>query len=370
MMKKIKLSLIICMCLIFNGCFNYKDINRVLFMTSIIVDIDEDNNPILYMETFKPYRSATAGSEKGERIIYKGNAKTVFETIRDVGLSSSYKLNATQNKAIIFTEKAAAYGIDNFIDLFDRDQEFLVRQYIAIYEGDVERLLKSKFKSEEYIGIFLTDLMDNIETSSRAVELSINDYLNKREQPSRTCVLTVLKMNEDQINDLIGIDGGAVVKDDKMVDRLPKDKSQGYNFIIDKVKSGTLEVSNPEHDEKFVTLEIRNSKTKTKLSYDGNSVKLKKIIKVRTNFGETQDSINITDGEIYTIARRAERNIELSCKDVFNEYKQKNLDIFNVEKEFNIKYPHEKLNEVLKNTEIDVEVHVDIEGSSTKLNFK
>lgn len=27
---------------------------------------------------------------------------------------------------------------------------------------------------------------------------------------------------------------------------------------------------------------------------------------------------------------------------------KKNLDIFNVEKEFNIKYPHEKLNEVLK----------------------
>lgn len=369
MMKKKILSLILCMCLLFNGCFNYRDINKVIFSTSIIIDIDEQKNPVFYMETFKPYRSATSGSEKGERIVYKGKGKTVFEALRDTGLSSSYKVNGTQCKAIIFTEKAAAYGIDNFIDFFDRDQEFLIRQYVAVFEGDVDRLAKMKMKSEEYIGIFLVDLIDNIGTSSRAIKLSINDYLNKRTEPSHTGVMTVLKINDNQIEQMLTIDGGAIIKNDKLVDRLPRAESQGYNFLVDKVKSGTLEISNPEFENKFVVLEIRHSKTKTKLDYDGETLKLKKIINVRTTFAETQKSITITGDEREEIARRSEKNIKLACTEVFNKYKNKNLDIFDVQREFKKKYPKENVDDILRNTEIDLEVNVEIEGSSNKLNF-
>ena len=369
-MKKIMFSLILSMCLLFNGCYNYRDINKVIFATSLIIDIDEQNNPILYMETFKPYRSATSGSDKGERIVYKGKGKTVFEALRDMGLSSSYKINGTQCKAIIFTEKAAAYGIDNFIDFFDRDQEFLIRQYIAIFEGDVERLAKIKMKSEEYVGIFLTDLMSNIGTASRSIELSINDYLNKRLEPPYATVLTVLKINDDQIEDILSIDGGAIIKDDKFVDRLPQNESQGYNFIINKVKSGTLEIPNPEEDNKFVALEIRSSKTKTKLDYNGNTLKYKKIIKVRTTLGEAQKSVSLTNEEIDKITKRAEKNIEVACKDVFNKYKNRDLDIFDVQKDFHKKYPKKDSKDIFKDTEIEVEAHVYLEGSSNKLNFR
>ncbi|WP_027625807.1 Ger(x)C family spore germination protein [Clostridium lundense] len=369
-MKKIKLSIILCMCVLFNGCYNYRDINKIIFSTAIVIDIDEQKNPVFYMETFKPYRSAGTGSDKGERIVYKGKGKAVFEALRDVGLATSYKPNGTQCKAIIFTEKAAAYGIDNFLDFFDRDQEFLIRQYVAIFEGDVDRLIKMRMKSEEYIGIFLVDLMDNIGTSSRAIRLSLNDYLNKRIEPAHTSVMTVLKINSEQIEEMLSIDGGAIIKEDKMVDRLPRAESQGYNFIIDKVKSGTLEVSNPEDENKFVVLEIRRSKTKTKLDYDGSTLKLKKIINVTTSFGEAQRGVSITGDERDKIARGAEKNIKTACMNVFNKYKNKNLDIFEVERRFKLKYPKADARDVLKNTEIDVEVNVKIEGSSNKFNFK
>lgn len=369
-MKKIMLSIILCMSLLLNGCFNYKDINKTIFATAIIVDIDENKEPVIYMESFKPYRSASAGSDKGERIVYKSKGKAAFEALRNAGSSSSYKINFTQCKAIIFTEKAAAYGIDNFLDFFDRDQELLIREYVAIFEGDVDRLIKIKMKSEEYIGVFLVDLMDNIGTSSRAIKLSLNDHLNKRIEPSHTSVMTVLKINNDQIEEMLSIDGGAIIKEDKFVDRLPRTESQGYNFIINKVESGTLEVSNPEDENKFVVLEIRHSRTKTKLEYDGSTLKLKKIINVTTSFGEAQKSISITSDERDKIAKGAEKNIKTACTDVFNKYKNKNLDIFDVQRRFKIKYPKENPKDILKNTEIDVEVNVKIEGSSNKLNFK
>ena len=45
-MKKIALCLIIMCSLIFTGCFNYRDINKLVFSIALVVDIDEDNNPV------------------------------------------------------------------------------------------------------------------------------------------------------------------------------------------------------------------------------------------------------------------------------------------------------------------------------------
>ncbi|WP_164509069.1 Ger(x)C family spore germination protein [Clostridium rectalis] len=369
-MKKKIISIFICLCMFLNGCYNYNDINKVLFVTTVALDVDANNEPIMYVETFKPYRSSTAGSEKGEKIIYKGEAKTLLENFRSMGQSASYKLNGTQNKAIIFSEKAAEYGIDNFIDLFDRDQEFLVREYVAVYEGDIENLFKLKIKSEEYIGIFLVDLLDNIGTASRSIRLSMNDYLNKRIEPGKTCVMTVINSDCTQMEDMIRINGGAIIKNSKMVDRLPELDSQGYNFLMNNVESGTLEVTNPEDDNKFVTLEILKSKTKSKLYFDEDVLKLKKIINVKATFAEAQKSITLTNKqEVEKISQGAEKNIVISCKDVFDKYKNKNLDIFEVESEFNRKYPHKSYKNILKNTELEIEVNVSVEGSSNKFNF-
>ncbi|MGL5378874.1 MAG: Ger(x)C family spore germination protein, partial [Clostridium sp.] len=94
------------------GCFNYQDINKVTFTTSIIFDTDDFGNVIVYLDCVKPYRSTNESSDKGRRIIYKGIGKTALEALKDVNLASSYELNYSQNRAYIFTEKAAREGID------------------------------------------------------------------------------------------------------------------------------------------------------------------------------------------------------------------------------------------------------------------
>ncbi len=117
----------------------------------LIIDVDDNGNPILYAEAFKGVRGQPEGMD--ERILFKGKGKTMFEAVRDMNATSSYKLNYTQNKVIIFTQKAAEFGLDNFIDFLDRDQELLIRPYIAVYTGDPEKLMKLKIIQEKYIGL-------------------------------------------------------------------------------------------------------------------------------------------------------------------------------------------------------------------------
>ncbi|MFL0246500.1 Ger(x)C family spore germination protein [Candidatus Clostridium stratigraminis] len=362
-MKKIILSIFLGFTLFFNGCRGYNDVNRLLFVTTVIIDVDKNNMPIIYLEAFKPTRTTQGGSEKGERLLFKGTGKTVFEALTDINLSSSLKLNYTQNKVIMFTQFAAKYGIDNFIDIVDREQQFLVRPYIAVLMTSPDRILGAKIKSEEYIGIYIHDLIENVGASPRAIKLPINDYLNKRLIGSRTGIVTAVDLKKNQLEDIIEIEGGAIIKNDKMVDFMTKRLGLGYNFLEYDLSSGSLEITNPDNNNSFVTLRILNSKTKTNLTYDGELIHLNKRIKLKTSIADVQKNISFNDDELEKIKNKSKLNIEEACKSLFNKYKEENLDIFEIQEEFERKYPNVKLENVLKITELNLEIDETIEGS-------
>lgn len=368
-MKKIWSILVIMgiSCMLMTGCFNYKDINKILFVTAVLVDVDKDKKPVLYCEAFK----AKAGDEKGagERIIFKGKGKTCLEAIREISLGSSFKLNYTQNKVVIFSSKAAEYGIDNFIDFFDRDQELLIRPAISVYDGECEKLFKAKLEEEKYLGVYIMELINNVGASSRAIQLSLNEYFNQRLIGDKTNVVTLIKMQSGGMGDKIVIDGGAILKEDKLIGIISKQEGQGFNFLMNNVKSGTLEPNNPEAENKFVTLEILSSKTKTQIKYEEDKIKLIKNIRVKTSLGEVQEKFMINDNSLKALEMTSEENIKKACTIIFNKYKDEGIDIFDIEEELYRKYPKIKKNNPIKITELIVNADVEITHSGDTLNF-
>ena len=87
-LKKVIASLlsIIIMSTMLIGCYNYKDINRVTFVTSLIFDENEVGNIDIYLDCVKPYRSSNESSDKGRRVLYKGTGKTVLEAIKYINM--------------------------------------------------------------------------------------------------------------------------------------------------------------------------------------------------------------------------------------------------------------------------------------------
>ena len=81
--KRRKVSILLSLLLLpllLTGCFDYHDINKVTFPTSIIFDVDDLGQEIVYLDCIKPYRSTNDSSDKGRRIIYKGEGKTAFRS--------------------------------------------------------------------------------------------------------------------------------------------------------------------------------------------------------------------------------------------------------------------------------------------------
>jgi Ger(x)C family germination protein len=369
-MKKKLLALLVALCMVTSGCFSYKDINKLLIVVTTIVDIDEEDNIILYFEVFKPYRSEQIAGGKGQRLIYKSKGETLLEAIRDLNLGTSLKLNFTQNKVLIFTKRAAEKGLDNYIDFLNRDQEFVLRQYMYIFEQDPEELLKLQLPEEEYIGIYLFEIPINQAASAKRYVTRLDDYLNNRLIGSQVDVLPMIILSKDHLDSKIRLQSSAIIKDDKMVGEMSFDETALYNLMHHVLRTGTLLVKGT--NDNTMTLEIVGSKAVTNLTYDGDSVKLTKDINIRTTFASTQKQIELLNPDFRDeLIKKEEEVLKNKCLKLFERWNEKEIDIFNIKDMFDRKYPQEKLavEDILKMTELDVNVKITIEGSTDVTDF-
>lgn len=356
----------------FVGCSSYKDANLAIFTLTTIVDIDEDNKPVVYMETFRSHYSQDNATEKGERIIFIGRGDTISEAILDLNQKASYKIITTHNKALIFTDKAAKYGLDNFLDVFIRDQEFLLRPYIMIYEGEPKKLLDTRLEQEEFVGLYLEELVKNKFVIAIKYPEKLYEYVNLRTIGSKTDVINLIKLEGEEPTEIF-LKEGAVIKEDIMIDILTKREMKIYSLMMNEHSKNYITIAHPQIDDKYVSLEIIKTKVKTDVKYDGKPesiVKFNKNLSLRLSFIEAQQSINLTDKEIrQAMEEGIKKMIIQESEALFQKYKTKNIDIFEVQAAFERKYPHEDSKDIIKKTQLDMKVEVFIEGSSDTQNF-
>ncbi|AOR24512.1 Ger(x)C family spore germination protein [Clostridium taeniosporum] len=350
------------------SCFNYNDVNKLTFVTSIIFDEDENSNVVLYLDCVKAFRNANESVEKGKRLIYKGQGKTALEAIRDVNMAASFKLNFTQNRAYIFTGNAIKNGIKKYIDLINNDPQFPITPNMFVYFDDIDKLLELSSSDEEYLGLFLDDLVEKNENSSKVIKLNTNNYMIERLLPNKLSIMSTLKLKDDACDKKLELGGGAIIQNDRMIGKLDNLNTLSYNMLTNNMESGVLEVSNPNDKKNFITLKILNSKIKTSVDYSDGKFILNKKLKLKTNIAESQSKFITDKNFINNICALEEESIKLNLENTFNEYKEKNIDILQVINLLNQKYGYKKEEDYLSKVEFNVDVEVNIDGSGRNKN--
>ena len=354
--------------LIFNGCFNYNDINNVTFSTSIIFDIDDLEQAIVYLDCIKPYRSANESSDKGRRIIYKGIGKSVPDALSDVARVSSYKLDFSQTRAYIFTEKAARNGIKRFLDLINSNEEFQLKPNAFIYYGDVQELLKTTSSDEEYLGLYLNDLVVKNRKHPKALNSNINFYLSNSLLGSNTMLLTSISLKEDALDKKVEIEGASILKDNLLVDKIRIEDSLTYNLMMSTVFGGVLDVANPQMNNSFVTLDIKSSNVKNTLIKENDTYILNKDIYIEASIADIQGDLILDSEVLEYIKVNKEAYINGYGEYLYNLYKEKGLDIFNVSRLIESNYPNDEVVNPIKKTKIKVNTNIDIIGGGSVKN--
>jgi hypothetical protein len=86
---------------------------------------------------------------------------------------------------------------------------------------------------------------------------------------------------------------------------------------------------------------------------------------------EAQKFLTLSNDDVRKqIEKDAEERISEQCAGIFKRFQEKGIDIFNVQREFEKRYPHEKVKNVLEITKVNTNVDVFIEGSNNISDFE
>lgn len=370
-MKKIICALIIISMLFTVGCFNYRDMNKLLFSISVIFDIDEKDNVILYSEFFKASRFGQEKMGSEDRILARGSGETILDAFYNTNTFTGGRVAYDVNKVLIYTENAAREGLDKFIDSPLRNQRPTLREYMFIYCGNPEELLNIEIKDEKFIGFYLDNAMTYQNKFYNIAHLRVDEYTNERLMGSRVSIIPIINKTQKSIDDRIAIEGAAVIVDDKMVDKMNLDEVTAYKFLTNDVKDGTIVTKKTNNKDGIIALDSLKNKTKKYLEYDGEIIKFNITINTIASVGEVIKGIILTNDSVREeLEKNAEDTIRIQCEELLKRFKKEKIDILNIQRQFEMKHHGNKIEDIMDRIDFNVDVNVEIEGSQNTNDSK
>ena len=350
----------------FMGCFNYSEINKITFATSIIFDIDEIDNISVYIDCVRPYRSEKESSDKGKHVIFQSTGKTASEALYKISNFSNNKLNFTQVRAYIFTENAAKKGIDKYLDLINNDVQFGFKPYMFVYEGDINDIVKPESEGDEqdYLGLYLDQLESINRKNISTISSNVNDYISETLEKDGNSLMGSIKIQEDISEKKVSLNGGALFINNKLVNKLNEIDSMSFNLLTKRVSHGVFEIENPQNKNDFITLNIIKSVPNTKVNYENNRILVSKTINITLSISEIQGKLKVNNTNKNSLELNEKIAIEKSLNEFYYKYKEREIDILNLRRLVKQKYPNILNDDTIKNIDLDIEVNINIEGSN------
>ena len=336
-----KIKMLIIFVLLFCGCYNYRELNTLGITSAIGVDKEGENYKVTVqiVNTQKVGSDTNSVGNQTKFLTFSSTGKTVQEAVRNIISESPRRLYINHVELLIIGEELAKEGIYGMLDLFFRDPES--RKQFAV-------IVSKNATAEDVLSIITPletlnskNILDSIKSDFEyegvneliTFENLMKTYLNKRKEislPSIEIIGNVKKgeenenLEESSVNTKVVLSGMTVFKEDKLIDYLTEEESKTVIIVKNKLEN-TL-ITHSCNNDKYVTIEIMNSKTDVKatglnidinLSSEGNineitcdyDLKDKNVIK------KLQEEINL----------EIEKTMETNIKDIINKY---NSDIF------------------------------------------
>lgn len=339
-MKKIILIII---CFLLCGCYNYNELNKLSIVSSVSID-KKDNK---YLVGAQIMNIKNNESDEGSKIIvYEEEGKTINDALRKINNKSSRKLYAGHFSKLVISEEIAKENIVDILDLFLRKAEIKDEFTITVVKNiEASKLIKIVTLPDQIPADFVKNSIEtsNIETAltnSSKLDEFMSYYLKKGIDP----VITTIKVNKykkdadttkntltSNPSTYIELNNIGITYKGKLEKYLNQDETIGYNIIRNRISNMIIPV---KCNNKYSSILINKSKTKRKVIKN----KDKYIININVN-----SSGIITESSCNNI-----KELEKNTKKEINKYINKVLNVkakskfLGFERDIYLKYPKEK----------------------------
>ena len=330
------------------GCWNSRELNSMGIVLGVGVDQPEGPEKVkVIAQVVRPgeiLSKGKDGSSSSEVPAYwnvESTGDTVFGTIRGFSKESSRRLFFPHQEVLIFGKDIAEEGIRPYIDFFTRDPEPRNNIYILVAEGTAGELLNVPAKLEKIPSTKIAQLVRNHNTiTSQSGAVTVHDFVVRLLSDTTAPVATMIGVTGEGENQTPEITGTAVFKGDKLVGKLNETEGRGLLWVLGEVKSGIIEVKDPQGS--LVALEIIRASGKLTPELRDGKVIMKIKITEEGNIAEYAGSGNLTDAAMIAYLEQEKTNaIRGEILAAFEKARELDADIFGFGDAIYQKYPEQ-----------------------------
>ncbi|GKU26735.1 Ger(x)C family spore germination protein [Clostridium folliculivorans] len=380
-MKKLRgLCVILEICItatLFQGCWDMREINELGLVMAVGIDKKGEDEFSVTVQVAKPNEAGGGNKGPSGEPIWVGTAdgKTIFDAIRNVAKMSSRRIMWAHNNIIVIGENVARDSITPVVDFFTHNSELRMKTWIAVVKGEARPYIEAKTGMESIPALSLARLFKYGELPAKSIKSDMltvfRDYKSDSQQP----IISQLNMvtNASKKDTQVELAGSGVLKDDKLVGFLTPDETRGINFVREKVKSSVVSVALTLLNNKRVTVELHDIKTKIKSTVVGDAPQV--VIDINA-IGEITEQDEVSNVSIDIFKKEVENLIQAKIKGDTEDAIKKLQTEFNSDvvafgrfvhiqnKEQWDKTLKYKWNETFKKTAVKVDVKINIDSSS------
>lgn len=295
MRKTISLLSAVCLCIVFTGCWDTRELDDLAIITALGID-KKDGQYILTTQVVNP--TAIANRKRSEIqspvVTYTTKGKSISEALQKRTTLSGRENYTAQMKILLIGEYLAREGIGDILDYLFRSRDIEPTFYICIAKGNTaENTLNvmTPFVSNPAEMIY-NSIKTQTKNRGTVIETMPDDLIanlaNEGEEAKLTGIEIVGSKEKGRVADntqkiapdtFLIINHIGVLHGERLVGWLTEMESKGLNLILDKMQKSKIEVPCPDHPKKKAVMEILESKT----SVQGQRVHHQPVISIKVH---------------------------------------------------------------------------------------
>lgn len=305
-----------------SSCWNYREINDMSIVSGVAIDKGTFDGKYEITVELIDIQQGNDLIMKPEYVTLSGD--TMFEIARNMISLIGKKLYWSHAKSIIISEDVAEDGIVNILDWYSRDTKTRTDTNILISkENTAKEVLKSKPTTENYISFEISKLLKNEDSLSNAPVVDLWDILDTLMQDGLCTWLPTIKINKNNDDNMIQIDGSAIFSKDKLIGFIDNNSTKNILFAKNDIKGGVLVLDREK--ESSLTFEIFNNKTTIKPSIEKGNIKFDIYTDTIVSLDEIQSNYRFYTEEGKSelenqLSNMLEESIYSSIKGIQSEY--------------------------------------------------
>ncbi len=274
------------------GCWDLRPLKERTVVLGAGIDTGERPGELaltLQVAIIKKLGSPEGGGEGDAFINLEGSGATLQAAVSTLQEQLDRELFFGHIRVIAFGEEFAKLGIDPALDYFVRDPTVQRLVQVVISKGKAKDLLEAKIPVEPASSLYVANMLESADRSALDYRSDLGRYLVQRREPGRYPGLPVLEVVKEQPPAEPKDGGGGAGKDaDKAKEEkvklqnagtavlyggrlqgiLTPEETGGVNLIQGnrQLAKITVPIDGPQN---FVTVVVRNTGTKTKITPSG-----------------------------------------------------------------------------------------------------